>query len=84
MEVETISIRNVLALFRDTRNEQQSTSAPSSSSSEPPINRLKTPGRPNRGNSRSDQELWDKRKKGEQVESSSHQENKLQAFQVGK
>ena len=83
-EVEPIPITNFLASFRDTRNEQQPTTTPSISSSEPPLKRLKTSGRPNRGNSQSDQDLWDNLKKGEQVERSSHQEMKLQALKTSK
>ena len=43
---------------------------------------LKRSGRSNRGNSQSDQDLWDKLKKGEHIERSSHQEMKLQAFKT--
>lgn len=85
VEVEAVSITKVLVSTTGaTESRSQKGQSSSTSNSEPPCKKMKTTGRPNKGNTQSDKELWDKLKKGEVVERSEHQEKKFENFKTSK
>jgi hypothetical protein len=79
VEVEAVSITKVLVSATGATGQSSSTS-----NSEPPCKKMKTTGRPNKGNKQSDKELWDKLKNGEAVKRSEHQEKKFENFKTSK